>query len=63
MSAQAGVLRLQSNTPEVGRAQEEVEIEASGEPVEVVFNARYLLDALSVAQLGGIVNMGQAFGP
>jgi len=48
MSAQAGVLRLQSNTPEVGRAQEEVEVETSGEPVEVVFNARHLLDALSV---------------
>lgn len=37
-----------SNTPEVGRAREEVEVESSGEPVQVAFNARYLLDALSV---------------
>lgn len=50
MSAQAGVLRLQSNTPEVGRAREEIEVEASGEPMEVAFNARYLLDALSVLE-------------
>jgi|DewCreStandDraft_2_1066082.scaffolds.fasta_scaffold00219_31 DNA polymerase-3 subunit beta len=37
-----------SNTPEVGRAREEVEVETSGEPIQVAFNARYLLDALSI---------------
>ncbi|MDR5693778.1 MAG: DNA polymerase III subunit beta [Armatimonadota bacterium] len=37
-----------SNTPEVGRAREEVEVESSGEPIQVAFNARYLLDALTI---------------
>lgn len=48
--AQEGVLRLSSSTPEVGRAWEELEVEASGEPMEVAFNARYLLDALAVVE-------------
>jgi DNA polymerase-3 subunit beta len=44
------VLRLQSNTPEVGQALEEIEVTAEGEPFQVVFNARYLMDALSVIE-------------
>lgn len=44
------VLRLQSNTPEVGRALEEIEVAAEGEPIQAAFNARYLMDALSVIE-------------
>lgn len=47
-SAVGDVLRLQSNTPEVGRAQEEIEVHTEGEGIEAAFNARYLMDALSV---------------
>jgi len=50
LEARDGLLRLSSSTPEVGRAWEELEVEASGEPMEVAFNARYLLDALSVVE-------------
>ncbi|MCS7235048.1 MAG: DNA polymerase III subunit beta [Armatimonadota bacterium] len=50
LAAQEGVLRLSSSTPEVGRAWEELEAEAFGEPMEVAFNARYLLDALGVVE-------------
>jgi DNA polymerase-3 subunit beta len=50
LAAQEGVLRLSSSTPEVGRAWEELEVEASGEPMEVAFNARYLLEALAVLE-------------
>jgi DNA polymerase-3 subunit beta len=44
------ILRLQSNTPEVGRAQEEIEVAAEGEAIQAAFNARYLMDALSVIE-------------
>ncbi len=40
-------LTISSNTPEVGRAQEEVEVAADGEQVEAAFNARYLMDCLN----------------
>lgn len=50
LEARDGVLRLSSSTPEVGRAWEELEVEASGEAMEVAFNARYLLDALAVVE-------------
>ncbi len=50
LTLEGEVLKLQSNTPEVGRAREELEVEATGEPLEVAFNARYLLDALSVLE-------------
>jgi DNA polymerase-3 subunit beta len=50
LAAQDAVLRLSSSTPEVGRAWEELEVETSGEPMEVAFNARYLLDALAVLE-------------
>ncbi len=50
LSAQEGVLRLSSSTPEVGRAWEELEVDASGEAMEVAFNARYLLDGLQVVE-------------
>src|SRR5207249_9876023 len=36
-----------SNTHEVGKAREEVEVTAEGEPIEAAFNARYLMDCLN----------------
>jgi len=50
-----GVLRLESNTPEVGSAYEELELSMEGEPLEVAFNARYLLDALAVMETGEVI--------
>jgi DNA polymerase-3 subunit beta len=40
------VLRISVENPEIGHAEEEVEVEYQGEPLKVGFNARYLADAL-----------------
>ena len=47
LSATEETLTVSSNTPEVGKAQEEVEVRAEGETVPVAFNAKFLLDALT----------------
>ena len=41
-----GMLRIQSQSPDVGEGVEEVEVDYADEPISVGFNARYLLDAL-----------------
>ena len=40
-------LRLTVNNPEAGSALEELSVDYSGEPIEIGFNARYLLDIAS----------------
>ena len=47
LSAAERTLTVSSNTPEVGKAQEEIEVQAEGESVQVAFNAKFLLDALT----------------
>ncbi len=42
-----GQLRLSSNNPDLGDAQEELDVDYAGEALTVAFNARYLIDALS----------------
>lgn len=42
-----GQLRLSSNNPDLGDAQEELDVDYAGEPLTVAFNARYLMDALN----------------
>ena len=41
-----GILRLQSQNPDVGEGSEEVEIDYAGDAVQIGFNARYILDVL-----------------
>jgi DNA polymerase-3 subunit beta len=43
-----GLLKLSSSNPDLGQAQEELDVDYAGEPVQIAFNARYLLDAISV---------------
>ena len=43
-------LELSSSNPDLGEAREELEVDYDGEPLAVGFNARYLLDALSVLE-------------
>lgn len=43
-----GKLILGSQNPDLGEAQEEIEAEVTGEDLKIGFNARYLIDALSV---------------
>jgi DNA polymerase-3 subunit beta len=42
-----GRLRLSSSNPDVGEAEEEIDIDYEGAELSVGFNARYLLDSLS----------------
>jgi DNA polymerase-3 subunit beta len=41
-----GLLKITSNNPDVGDAEEEIAIEYAGEDLKIGFNARYLLDIL-----------------
>jgi len=47
LAAKEKKLTITSNTPEVGRAREDVDVTAEGETVEAAFNARYLIDCLN----------------
>ena len=44
MALEADRLRLTVNNPEAGSALEELSVDYGGEPIEIGFNARYLLD-------------------
>jgi DNA polymerase-3 subunit beta len=41
------MLRISSSSPEVGEAQEELEVQYKGRELSVGFNARYIIDALA----------------
>jgi len=41
-------MEISSNNPELGEAREEIDADYGGEPLTVRFNARYLIDVLSV---------------
>jgi DNA polymerase-3 subunit beta len=43
-----GLLRLSSNNPDLGEAQEDLDVDYAGDELTIAFNARYLLDCLSV---------------
>lgn len=45
-----GTMIASSNNPDLGEAQEEIDINYEGEPFSIGFNAKYLLDALSVVK-------------
>jgi DNA polymerase-3 subunit beta len=51
-------LELSTINPDVGEAAEEIEIEYDGAPVGVGFNARYLIDVLSVLPSDKRVELG-----
>ena len=42
-----GKLQLSSRTPDLGEAQEEIDVDYAGPTISIGFNARYLLDCLS----------------
>lgn len=60
-----GVLRITSENPDVGEGAEELDVDYAGEPVEIGFNARYVLDVLTALsedevrlELGGQLDPG-----
>jgi DNA polymerase-3 subunit beta len=50
-----GVLRVLSQNPDLGEAKEEVPVDYQGEPLKIGFNARYLMEVLSVLKSGDVV--------
>ena len=50
LTLDADTLRIQTQNPEQEEADEEVEIEYSGSPLEIGFNVSYLLDALDAIE-------------
>lgn len=55
VALQKGSVEISSNNPEVGEAAESVDIEYSGGPLEVGFNAKYLLDFLQAMGPGTFI--------
>lgn len=60
-----GTIRITSENPEVGEGSEDLDVDYAGEAVEIGFNVRYLLDALSALveddvalELGGQLDPG-----
>jgi len=49
IALKAGQISLAASSPEMGAAEESVAVDYQGEPVEVGFNAQYLLEFLGVA--------------
>jgi len=49
-----GQMILTANAPEAGSATEELEVSYDGTPIEIGFNARYLLDILQQVQGDGV---------
>lgn len=45
-----GTLTLTANTPEVGQNQSELDVEVSGLPLQIAFNASFLLDGLAAIE-------------
>lgn len=57
LAVKTGVLTLQSHNPEQEEAEEELEVNYTGEELEIGFNVNYLLDALAALE-GGEVELG-----
>lgn len=50
LRAEGDTLVLASNTPEYGRSEEHLQVSAEGEVIATAFNARFLIDCLSVLE-------------
>lgn len=48
LTLQDGILLISSSNPDMGEAREELDVEYSGEPLEIGFNFKYLLESLAV---------------
>lgn len=53
-----GRLELSASNPDQGEASEDIEISYSGDPLTIGFNARYLIDVLTVHGEGEVIELG-----
>lgn len=56
MSLSNGMMQLSSQSPELGEAKEEINIDYTGEEFKISFNSKYLIDALATMD-GEIVHL------
>ena len=57
LSLSPGTLRLESERAEYGDAADEIPVEYGAEPLQIGFNARYLMDVLTVASHGEVIKL------
>ena len=50
----AGQVEVTSSSPEFGEAKEQLNVEYSGPPLQICFNAQYVLDFLSVVDTDAV---------
>lgn len=55
LEVKEGQLALSTRNPELGEAREELDVDFAGEPVEIGFNARYLMDAVQALSAKEVV--------
>jgi len=55
LNISAGQLVLSATNPDASSATEMLEITYAGEPIDIGFNARYLMDILSSSSMAGIL--------
>jgi DNA polymerase III subunit beta len=48
LAFKGSALTISSSNPDMGEAREEIDVDFTGEPIEIGFNAKYLLDCLAV---------------
>jgi DNA polymerase-3 subunit beta len=53
-----GRLELSASNPDQGEASEDIEVAYGGEPLTIGFNARYLMDVLTVHAEGDVIELG-----
>lgn len=53
-----GLLEVTTTNPDIGEAREELEADYAGDEFAIGFNARYLLDVLSLSGMAGTVEIG-----
>src|SRR5881409_1560656 len=53
-----GKLELWASNPDQGEASEELDVQYTGEPLTIGFNARYLIDVLTVHAEGDVIELG-----
>ena len=53
-----GKLDLSASNPDQGEASEEIDVQYTGEPLTIGFNARYLIDVMEVHPDGEVIELG-----
>ena len=50
LALQSGCVTISSSNPDMGEAREEIDVDYTGEAMEIGFNSKYLLECLGVTK-------------